>query len=74
VGAQLKGWRESCEAAGVPDLLFHDLRQCAVRNLKLAGVQDKVAIEISGRKTRSVFDSYNIVDEGHVEAGARSKG
>ena len=37
-----------------------------MRNMKRVGVQDKVAMQISGRKTRSVFDRYNVIDEGEA--------
>ncbi|HTX37640.1 MAG TPA: site-specific integrase [Bryobacteraceae bacterium] len=57
-----KDWDDACTRAGVSGLLFHNLRRSAIRNLRRAGVTQKVAREFSGHRTDAVFNRYNIVD------------
>jgi integrase len=76
-----KAWVTACANVGLgtldkktwrySGLIVHDLRRSAIRNLIAAGVNEKVAMAISGHKTRSVFDRYHIVDSSDVLAAMR---
>lgn len=81
-------WARACSAVGLgtmhkeasdkntwhryTGLIVHDLRRSAIRNLVNAGVPEKVAMRISGHKTRAVFDRYHIVSTDDVTKAMRA--
>jgi integrase len=80
IGSFRKAWKTACVATGLgrfikdgkgkkkyEGLIVHDLRRSCVRHLIQAGVGEKLAMQLTGHKTRSVFDRYNIVSDADLQ-------
>jgi integrase len=75
-----RAWKTACIRAGyfrlvtdakgrtkkMPTKMMHDNRRTAARNMDRAGVPRQIAKQITGHKTDSMYNRYNIVNERDV--------
>jgi integrase len=71
IRAFTKAWKTACIAAGCPGRIPHEFRRTAIRNTIRRGVPERVAMQLAGHRTRSMFDRYNIVSDGDLRTAAR---
>ena len=60
-------WNKAVSESGLGDFTFHDLRHCAINNLRLAGNDHFTIMSISGHKTTSVFRRYNVITDDELQ-------
>lgn len=66
VGEFKRSYNTAVKRAGIKDFTFHDLRHCAINNMRLAGNDYFRIMATSGHKTTSVFKRYNMVTESEL--------
>ena len=60
-------WSRTVQEAELGDFTFHNLRHCAINNLRLPGNDHFTIMAISGHRTTSVFRRYNVVTEEELQ-------
>jgi integrase len=62
-----KAWDTARTAAGFPELLFHDMRRSANRNMRDRGLVQGTRMQMMGQKTPSIDLRYGIIDRDNLE-------
>ena len=63
-----KAWKTACKAAGVPGIIYHDLRRSFVKNGTDAGIRASLLMRAGGWQTESMLKRYQIAVDEEVRA------
>ena len=64
-------WERARKAAGLPQVLIHDLRRTFARDCVRAGLTEATIMKLAGWETASVFRRYAIVNEADLAEATR---
>lgn len=64
-------WKKACEKAGFDKTTFHATRRSAIRDMSRSGTPEGIIMRITGHKTRSVFDRYNITSQEDIRQASQ---
>ena len=67
-----RAWDKACESAGLNGHLFHGNRRSQAVNLMAAGVDEQIAMDITGHKDTQTFRGYRVLVE-HAKRAAIAK-
>jgi integrase len=57
-----QGFTDAVKKAGIEDFRFHDLRHCAIANMRRAGLDPFTIMKFTGHKTLKMVERYNTVE------------
>jgi integrase len=69
----IKSKKNGEKVVNIPTRILHDFRRTAIRDMVRSGVSERVAMKISGHKTRNVFDRYDIASDQDLREAAQKK-
>jgi integrase len=58
----IQGFTDAVKRAGIKDFRFHDLRHCAITNMRRAGLDPFTIMKATGHKTLKMVERYNTVE------------